>query len=94
MGMRRIEVDGSHSFAILVGHLVYAFFGTITGECWCYCWEAVCSRDVQQKYLRRERILVLGVLNLCNYGAVINLVWSMYVYVYYIRIVYILYTIY
>lgn len=36
-----------------------------------------------------ERILVLGVLNLCNYGAVINLVWSMYVYVYYIYVLYI-----
>lgn len=53
MGMRRIEVDGRDSFAILVGHLVYAF-GIITGECWCYCWEGVCSRDVQQKYLGRK----------------------------------------
>lgn len=86
MGMRRIEVDVVISFAFLVGHLAYAFFGIITGECWCYCWEVVCSRDVQQKYLGEKRFWFFGVTNLCNYRTVINLVWSMYVYMYYIYI--------
>lgn len=51
------------------------------------CLQQGCATEV----FGGEKILVLGVMNLCNYRAVINLVWSMYVYMYYIYIVYILY---